>query len=131
MGLLSGLAGKVVVGVLSLSIVLAGISWWQADPATRSAVFDGIARIIGWTVAVLVVPWAMFLVIGRVARMDSNAAGVALVGGLTIVEALALAWLFDFRISGGAAWSLTIAAVLVAAVYNTFTCDWIAEKVES
>ena len=131
MGLLSGLAGKVVVGVLSLAIVLAGISWWQADPATRNAVIDGVFRIVGWIVAVLVVPWAMFLLIGRVARMDSNAAGVALVGGLTIVEAAALAWLFDFDINGRAAWSLAIAAVLVAGVYNTFTCDWIAEKVES
>ena len=131
MGLLSGLAGKVVVGVLSLAIVLAGISWWQADAATRGAVIDGVFRIVGWIVAVLVVPWAMFLVIGRVAKMDSNAAGVALVAGLTIIEAAALAWLFDFDINGRAAWSLAIAAVLVAGVYNTFTCDWIAEKVES
>lgn len=125
------MAGKVVVGVLSLAIVLAGISWWQADPATRSALIDGIGRIAGWIMAVLVMPWSMFLVIGRVAKMDSNAAGVALVGGLTLLEAVALAWLFDFHVSGGAAWSLAIAAVLIAGVYNTFTCDWIAEKVES
>lgn len=131
MAWLSGIAGKVVVGVLSLAVVLAGISWWQADPATRSAVIDGVGRVFGWGTAVVVLPWACFLLIGWVARKDSNAAGVVLVGGLTILEAAGLAWLFNFRDAGGAMWSLAVAAVLVAAVYNTFTCDWIAEKVHS
>ena len=120
-----------IIGVLSLSIVLAGISWWQADPATRSAVIDGVGRIVGLIFGVLVLPWALFLVIGRVAKMDSNAAGVALVGVLSLIEAVALAFLFDFHAAGGAMWSMAIAAVLIAGVYNTFTCDWIAEKVES
>ena len=131
MGWLSGIAGKVVVGVLSLAIVLAGISWWQADPATRSAIFDGIARVIGWGAAVLILPWACFLLIGWIARKDSNAWGAALVAGLSLAEAAGLWWLFDFHSAGGAVWSLAIAALLVAAVYNTFTCDWIAEKVHS
>jgi hypothetical protein len=131
MGWLQGIAGKVVMAVLGLAVVLAGISWWQADPATRSAVIDGIARVVGWAAAVLVLPWASFLLIGWVAKKDSNGAGVALVGALTVIEAAGLWFLFNFHVAGGAMWSMAIAAVLVAAVYNTFTCDWIAEKVHS
>jgi hypothetical protein len=64
-----------------------------------------------------------------VARTDSNAAGAALVLAYTLAEAILLAWLFGWTISGPAAWTFLAAAVLVAGVYNLFTCDWIAEKV--
>lgn len=131
MSSLSGIAGKIVLGLFALAVVGGGISWWQADPATRSAVIDGVGRVVGWTLGVMALPWMLFLLIGKVARMDSNAAGVVLVATLTLIEAAVLSVLFDFRNAGGAMWSLAIAAVLVAGVYNTFTCDWIAEKVES
>lgn len=126
---LKGIAGKLVTGGIVLAVGIAGLSWWQADPATRSAVIGGVGKVIGWFVAVLVIPWVSFLLIGWVAKRDSNAAGVALVGALTLLEAAALLWLFDFELPGGTAWSMAIAATLLAAVYNVFTCDWIAEHV--
>ena len=131
MGLLSGIVGKVVAGIVALAVMLVGISWWQADPDTRAAVIDGAGRLLGWIAIVAVVPWAGFLLIGWVARMQSNAAGAVLVAALTLIESAALLWLFDFRLPGAAAWSLAIAAMLIAAVYNLFACDWIAERVES
>ena len=90
---------------------------------------SGTGKIISWLGIVLIVPWATFFVIGRVARFDNNLAGAALVGGYTLVEAVVLAWLFDWTIPSATAWTFFILGGLFAAVYNLFTCDWIAEKV--
>ena len=124
---MKGVAGKVATGLILLAVGIAGLAWFEADPATRSAVLNGIGKSIGWIVAVLVIPWAGFWLIGAVARRQSNALGACLVAGLTIVEAVTLGWLFGP--ASGAAWGFVIAAVIVAGVYNTLACDWIAEQV--
>jgi len=120
--------GKVVSGLVALAVVAAAISWWQMDPETRHMLLTGAGRIVSWFAVVLVLPWASFFVIGRVGRMDSNAAGAALVLLYTAAEATLLAWLFDWNVRGAASWAFFAAAALVAGVYNLFTCDWIAEK---
>lgn len=127
---LKGIGGKILTAALVLGVGVAGYGWYQADPATRSMILSSVGKIIGWFLAVILIPWASFLVIGRVAKMDSNAAGAALVGAMTLIEAAGLLWLFNFGLTGGAAWSLAIAAVLFALVYNVLACDWIAEKIE-
>ena len=129
MDFLKSAGGKVLSGLVGLAVIAGGISWWQMDPATREALVTGTGRIVSWLGVVLLLPWATFFLVGRVGRTDSNAAGAALVLGYTLAEALLLAWLFDWSIRGPAAWTFTAAAVLVAGVYNLFTCDWIAEKV--
>lgn len=128
MDFLKSVAGKIITGAVVLAVVAAGISWWQMEPATRSALLTGTGRIIAWLGVVLVVPWAGFFLIGKVARTESNAAGGALVLSITALEAAVLAWLFDWSISGAAPWVFFVAAVMVAGVYNLFACDWIAEK---
>jgi hypothetical protein len=75
-------------------------------------------------------PWALFWVLGWVARLQSNMAGGVFIFVLTTLESVLLAWLFHWSISGVTLWTLYAAAVLVAGVYNLFTCDWIAEKTE-
>ena len=129
MDFLKTAGGKIVGGAVALAVVAGGISWWQMDPASRDALLTGTGRVIAWLGVVLLLPWATFFMIGRVARVDSNAAGALLVFGYTLAEALLLAWLFGWSIHGAAAWTFAAAAVLVAGVYNLFTCDWIAEKV--
>jgi hypothetical protein len=47
----------------------------------------------------------------------------------SLLEFFMLLWLFDWSIPGAAAWTFVTVGGLVAAVYNLFTCDWIAEKV--
>ena len=128
MDFLKGVAGKVVTGLVALAVIAATISWFQMDEATRSTLLRGTGRVFGWFGIVLVVPWASFFLVGRVARLDSNAAGAGLVAALTAVEAVLLAWLFDWSVSGAAPWVFFAAAALFAGVYNLFTCDWIAEK---
>ena len=129
MDFLKTVGGKVVGGLVALAVVASAISWWQMDPATRSAILSGAGKIAAWFGVMLMAPWASFALIGRVAKMDSNAAGGALIFGMTAVEAGVLAWLFRGGDWGPTAWVFYAAAVLVAGVYNLLACDWIAEKV--
>ena len=128
MDFLKGVAGKIVSGLVALAVVATAISWFQMEEASRDTLLRGAGRIFAWLGVVLVVPWASFFLVGRVGRMDSNAAGAALVLALTTIEAAVLAWLFEWSIAGAAPWVFFAAATLFAGVYNLFACDWIAEK---
>jgi len=128
MDFLKTVTGKILTGLVALAVIAAAISWWQMEPATRSMIVSGTGKIVGWTLAVLVLPWATFFVSVRAGKFDSNLAGAALVTTYTLLELVLLAWLFNWRISGAAGWTFVIAGGLLAAVYNLFTCDWIAEK---
>ena len=129
MDFLKTVTGKVVSAALALAVVAAAISWWRMDPATRQMLLSGTGRILSWLGVVLILPWATFFVIGKVGRMDSNAAGAVLVGAYTLAEVLLLMWLFNWRLPGATAVTFLLVGALFAAVYNLFTCDWIAEKV--
>jgi FtsH-binding integral membrane protein len=130
MDFLKTIGGKIATGLVTLAVIAAGISWYEMDPATRHMLVLGTGRIFAWFGIMLVLPWATFHLIGRVGRMGSNLAGGILVFAYTALEALLLAWLFEWRVHGGTAIGFFCAATLIAAVYNLFTCDWIAEKVE-
>src|SRR6266508_996631 len=130
MDFLKTITGKVIAGFVALAVIAGGISWWQMDHATRHMLMAGTGKIIGWILLVLFVPWASFFVIGRVAKLESNLAGAALVAAYTLIETLVLAWLFHWSIPGATAWTFLIVGALFAAAYNLFTCDWIAEKIE-
>ncbi len=128
MDFLKTVTGKAVSGLVALAVIAAAISWWQMEPASRSMLVSGTGKIVGWLLAVLVLPWATFFVSVRAGKFDSNFAGAALVFGYTAVEVLLLAWLFDWQIRSAAAWTFLVAGGLLAAVYNLFACDWIAER---
>jgi FtsH-binding integral membrane protein len=130
MDFLKTVGGKIVSGLVGVAVIAVAISWWRMDPATRQMLLTGTGRIVSWFLVVLLVPWATFFIIGRVGRMDSNGAGAALVLGYTLLEAVLLAGLFKWSISGTTALVFYIAAILLAGAYNLLACDWIAEKVE-
>lgn len=129
MDLLKSVTGKVVAGAVTLAVVAAGISWWQMDEATRQMLLSGTGKIIAWLGIVLLAPWATFFLTAWVAKRESNAAGAALVAGYTAIEAVVLAWLFDWNVPGATAWTFLLVGALFAAVYNLLVCDWLAEKV--
>ena len=129
MELLKTVTGKVVGGAVALGVIAAGITWWQMDPDTRQRILTGTGRIMMWLGIVLVVPWATFFLSARVAKLESNLAGGALVLAYSIAEVVLLAWLFDWKIEGASQWTFFLLGFLLACVYNLFTCDWIAEKV--
>ena len=128
MELLKSVTGKVVSGAVALTVIAGGISWWRMDEATRQVLLSGTGRIVSWLGVVLVLPWLTFFVIGRVAKLERNMAGAALVLAYTILEAALLGWLFGWSLPGPTAWTFFAVAALFAAAYNLFTCDWIAEK---
>jgi FtsH-binding integral membrane protein len=128
MDLLKTVTGKVVAGAVALAVVAAGISWWRMDDATRQMLLSGTGKIVSWLFIVLLVPWATFFVTTWVAKRESNAAGAALVAGYTLLEALLLAWLFNWTVPGATAWTFLVVGALFAGVYNLLACDWIAER---
>jgi FtsH-binding integral membrane protein len=130
MEFLKTIGGKIATGLVSLAVIAGAVSWYEMDPGTRHAIVSGTGRIIGWLGVMIVLPWATFFLIGGVARRDSNLAGAMLVFVYTAMEAVLLAWLFSWAIRGATAVAFYCAGILLAAAYNLFTCDWIAEKVE-
>lgn len=129
MDFLKTISGKLVTGAIALAVIAGAISWWRMDQSSRDAVLSASGKIVAWIGIVLFVPWAIFFLIGKVARLESNAAGAALVLSLTSVELLVLAWMFGWSFGGATAWTFVVLGGLFAAVYNLFACDWIAEKV--
>ena len=129
MDFLKSVGGKIITGAVALAVIVAAISWWSMDDATKQMLLTGTGRIVSWLGIVLIAPWATFFVIGKVAKLESNAAGAVLVGAYTLIETLVLAWLFEWRMPGPTAWTFLIVGALFAAVYNLLACDWIAERV--
>ena len=130
MEFLKSIGGKIITGLVSLAVIGGAISWFEMDPNTRHSIVAGTGRIFGWFALVIAVPWATFFVIAAVARLRSNLAGAMLVGLYTLIEAVLLAWLFGWAVRGAMPVVFFGAGVLIAAAYNLFACDWIAEKVE-
>jgi FtsH-binding integral membrane protein len=130
MEFLKTITGKVVTGLVALGVIAAAISWWQMDPATRQTLLSGTGRIFSWLMIVLILPWASFFIIGRIAKLQSNLAGGLLIAAYTILETLLLAWLFHWHLPSATAWTFLVVGGLFAAVYNLLSCDFIAEKVE-
>jgi hypothetical protein len=130
MEFLKSVTGKVVSGLVALLVIVCAVSWYRMDPQTKDALISGTGKISSWLGIVLVVPWLSFAVIGRVNKLESNAAGAVLVLVMTAIEMGLLGWLFNWSIAGRTAWTFLILGGLVAGIYNLLTCDWIAEKVE-
>ena len=137
MDFLKTVGGKIVGGLVSVAVIAMAITWWQMDRASRDQVLTGTGHffhwifvVVGWILIVGALPWVTFFVIGWVNRFEHNVAGALLVLAYTALEAVILAWLFHWSIHGGTAIVFFSAATLLAAAYNLFACDWIAEKVE-
>ena len=129
MDFLKTTAGKVISGFVALAVIAAAISWWSMDESTRQGLVGGTGKIVAWLGVVLLIPWATFFVHGWISKLESNLAGGLLVAVYTLLEVLLLLWLFEWSISGAAAWTFVGFGGLLAAVYNLFACDWIAEKI--
>ena len=130
MDFLKTVTGKGGSGLVGLAVILLGISWWRMDDSTKHTLLAGSGRIFGWLGIVLLVPWAGFLLIGYVNRLQSNRAGALLVAALTLAEVVVLLGLFGWNVGGPVAWTFFAVGALFAGVYNLLICDWIAEKTE-
>jgi hypothetical protein len=146
MDFLKSMAGSmvtvVVAGIVLFLVAIGLVGYYQMDPADRTAMWDSLLGGLGttgrvilwsgvWLVIVALLPVVTFFISAWAGRRDSNLAGAALVMGYTAVDLLVLAWLFDWSIRGAGGWTLFILGGIVAAVYNLFMCDWLAEKTGS
>ncbi len=125
---LKGIGGKIVGGIVLLGVVVAAVAFYQAGPEGRQAFFGASGRILGWTLIVLLAPWALFWLIAKIARQESNGTAAMLIVALTAAELLALWWMFGFGIGGPLAITFFAVGTLLAAVYNLLACDWIADR---
>jgi hypothetical protein len=130
MDFLKTTAGKIVSGLTVLAVIALGVAWYSLDASTRTSILSGTGKIFGWIFIVLLIPWATFFIIRWVASFRTNLAGGILVAVYSILELLALGWIFDWSIHGRGAWTACAVGALFAIVYNVLTCDWIAEKLE-
>ncbi len=128
MDFLKGIGGKVVGGFVFLAVVVAAIAFWQAGPEGRAVFFDAGGKIVAWVLIVAVTPWVLVGVVVKVARADSNGAGIFLVATVSLLELLGLWWMFDFGVGGGVAIGFFIVGALLATAYNLLTCDFIADR---
>lgn len=128
MDFLKTIGSKLVGAAALLAVIIAAVGWWQMEPAARDNLLGGAGRILAWLGVVVVLPFAGFALIGRVARMGSNLAGGVLVATFTLLELLLLLWLWDWSVHGRTAWTFLAVGVLLAGVYNVLLCDWIASK---
>jgi hypothetical protein len=124
------LAQKIGVIFAILAAIVAGISWYQADPATKQKLIDDTGKVVAWIGTVGLLPWATFFVIAWVAKLRSNTAGAGMIFAYTLIEFVLLAYLFGLSGHGKTSWAFITAGILLCAVYNLFVCDWIAEKFE-
>jgi hypothetical protein len=133
--LLKTIGGRVIGGVVSALLLGLVFAAWQAGPEARGqwmASIGGAAAVVGktlgWLALVGVAPWATYFLSTAAGRFQTNLAGIALVAAYTAVEAVLLAWMFNWQIQGGASWIFFSAATLIALLYNVLICDWIAER---
>ncbi|HEX8911229.1 MAG TPA: hypothetical protein VF796_02635 [Humisphaera sp.] len=127
--------GRIVGGIVTAGVLAGGIALWRMEPAQWDSLKSGTgsvlsftAKLVGWVLAVGVLPWATFFLSTYAARFSRNVAGVVLVGLYTAVGVAGLLWLFDWSLHGATAWVFFVAATLIALVYNVLICDWIAER---
>ena len=126
-----GQLGKTIVqwvlgGVTVLAVIAAAVASSDLSPAERSAMWHGVGRAVVWAGIVLVLPWASFFLTTAVARRESNAAGVALVVGYTLLDLSVLLLLVGVP-AGAFLICATVLGGLVGLTYNLLVCDWVAE----
>ncbi|HEX8322943.1 MAG TPA: hypothetical protein VF595_03425 [Tepidisphaeraceae bacterium] len=126
-GLIKSIVQWIIGGATVLAVVAAGVAYFDLPAEQRSAMWQGVGRVMLWAGIVLVLPWATYFVTTAAARRESNAAGVALVAAYTAVDALLL-YLLVGRPAGTFAVLAVCFGLLVSLAYNLLTCDWIAER---
>ena len=102
---------------MALAVVAAGISGGGWTPATATRLLTGTGKIVSWFGIVLLVPWATFFVIGRVAQVSKQRRRRGPGRGLHAAGAVLLAGCSAGTSPAATAWTFS-AVALLAGVYN-------------
>lgn len=126
-GMLSRLSEKVLGWIALGIVVLLGITIYQMPAETKAAIWSGAWRSTVWTLLAAATPWLGRFVVRRIVGMGTNWAGVALIGGFTLVQIVAGVLLMTAWPTGGWGWSLMIGAIALATIYNFLVADYLAD----
>lgn len=127
-----GILGRLTERVLSLValglVVLAGVALWQMGPEGRAAIWSAIWRTALWLALAAALPWTGRLFIGRVLAVGANWAGLVLIAALTAIDLIVGLVLIGGLPAGGWGWLAALAALGLAATYNYFVAEYLAEQ---
>lgn len=121
------MAERVLSGVAFVIVIAIGWSIYQMPAATKKAILAGIWYTIVWLVLSGALPWSTKLFVTRILELGSNWAGVALIGGFTLINiVLGLVFLGGFP-SGGWSWFASLGAIAVVGTYNYLVTEYLAD----
>jgi len=125
--MLSRLSEK-VLGWIALGVLVAiGVGIWYMGEDARGNLWSWIWRSLTWLVIVAAVPWVARLFIRRVLEQSTNWAGVVLIAGFTLCDAI-LGVLLMHAWPSGCWWLMALAVLAVAATYNYLVSEYLAEQ---
>jgi hypothetical protein len=127
-GFVSRVAERVVSFIALGLVIAAGIGLWQMGPEAREAWWAAIWRTLVWLAVAAALPWVAQLFIGRLLEVGENWVGIALLGGLLVVEVLVGVLLLTAWPTSVWAWLAAIALLGVATAYNYLVAEYLAQR---
>lgn len=124
------LAGRVITGVVLLGTVGAGYWFWK-HPEHLALLWKTAKYALAWVAFVAALPWATFFLTSLALNRGSNRASAALLIAYTAADAAVAIWL-----AGGVqshntlTWVVLCFGILVSAIYNYASCEFIARRME-
>jgi hypothetical protein len=116
--------GWIVLGL----IVAAGIAIWRMDSTLRGDIWSFAWRSAVWVVLAAAIPWLARFIMKAVALAGTNWAPLALLAGLVALDLVAAAAVMTGWPTGGWGWSAGLAALGLAATYNYWVTEYLAER---
>ncbi|TWT45723.1 hypothetical protein RAS1_21520 [Phycisphaerae bacterium RAS1] len=127
-GMASRITEKIVTGVVFALLVVLGVTLWRMDPATRTAIWNGIWKTAAWCVLAAALPWSGRLFIARVSEIGTNWAGAGLIGAYVLIDVVAALLFMGGLPGGGWAWTATLVGLGLAGSYNYLVTEYLAEQ---
>lgn len=128
----TGLLGRVaerVLGWVALGLlILLGVAIYQTPADTKQAIWSAVWRSVVWLLIVTAVPWSARLFVRRLMELGTNWAGVALIAGFTLIDAVAGIMLMTAWPPGVWTWLAAVGVVGLAGSYNYLVAEYLAER---
>jgi hypothetical protein len=120
-----------VIGYVALGLVGLGcFALYRMGPEGRTAIWETIWRSLVWLAISAALPWVARLFLSRLLEIGSNWVGLAMLAGLSVVNAVSGMLLLAAWPVGGWQWTATLAALAVAGTYNYLVTEYLAEQQE-
>ena len=125
-GILSRVSEKMLGWIGLGALILLGIGYYQMDPETKQAIWDGIWKTVVGIILVGGLPWSAKLFIGQVIERSANWVSVALIGGFTLIDVIAAALLGAWP-NGYWTALFALGALVGVGAYNYLVCEYLAD----